>query len=240
MPPAPPPQAPTSSSMISSGWCAAFSLPRRMCRCWDRTRLFPWCRNSASICPPAPIITAMLEGDTWRPALASIVVVTDGRNRAVTCRPPCRAGPGPDRRQEPRLYRHQWWGPPRQWTASLFRQAAFPALTQFALSQFNNGQACTMASVTCVLASTVQGVNIHGGAANAHPALGRGWEGRRFCAHLPARLHRPGDLLAQRLSGRLHNPQRGHVFNNSSLYGLVAFYPGAGYPASQVIARRSV
>ena len=54
--------------------------------------------------------------------------------------------------------------------------AAFPVLTQFAPSQFNNGQACTLASVTCVLASTVQGVNIHGGAAHGHPALGRGWE----------------------------------------------------------------
>ena len=116
--------------------------------------------------------------------------------------------------------------------------AAFPILTQFAPSQFNNGQACTQASVTCVLASTVQGVNIHGGAANAHPALGHGWEvGADFNPGFLPGLTTQATFWHSDYLGAFTTPSAANVFNNSSLYGLVAFYPGAGYPASQVIAR---
>ena len=102
----------------------------------------------------------------------------------------------------------------------------------------NNGQACTLASVTCVLASTVQGVNIHGGAANARPALGRGWEvGVDFVPDFLPGLTTQATFWHSDYLGAFTTPSAANVFNNSSLYGLVAFYPGAGYPAAQVIAR---
>jgi iron complex outermembrane receptor protein len=107
--------------------------------------------------------------------------------------------------------------------------AAFPTLTQFAPSQFNNGQACTLSSVTCVLASTVQGVNIHAGAANAHPALGRGWELGTDIA--PSFL--PG-FMAQvtywntEYLGAFTAPSVANIVNNSSLNSQIAFFPGAG------------
>jgi iron complex outermembrane receptor protein len=116
--------------------------------------------------------------------------------------------------------------------------AAYPALTQFAPSQFNNGQPCTLASVTCVLASTVQGVNIHGGAANAHPAIGRGWEvGADFApAFLPG-LSGQVTFWHSDYLGAFTTPSVANVFSNASLYGLAEFYPGAGASPASVIAR---
>lgn len=116
--------------------------------------------------------------------------------------------------------------------------AAYPALTQFAASQFANGQPCTLASVTCVLASTVQGVNIHGGAANGHPALGHGWEIGTDIA--PDFL--PGFLLQATFwhtnyLGAFTTPSASNVFNNANLNGLAQFYPGAGASAASIYAR---
>jgi len=116
--------------------------------------------------------------------------------------------------------------------------AAYPALLQFAPSQFNNGQACTLAAVTCVLASSVQGVNIHGGAANGHPAQGHGWE---IGADLsPAFL--PGFLLQATFwhtnyLGAFTTPSAANVFNNANLNGLAEFYPGAGASPAAIYAR---
>jgi len=116
--------------------------------------------------------------------------------------------------------------------------AAFPVLTQFAPSQFNNGQACTLASVTCVLASTVQGVNIHGGAAHGHPALGRGWEVGTDIApsFLPGFLAKITYWDTEYL-GAFTAPSVPNIVNNSSLYSQIAFYPGAGAPASLVYSQ---
>jgi iron complex outermembrane receptor protein len=116
--------------------------------------------------------------------------------------------------------------------------AAFPMLTQFAPSQFNNGQACTLAAVTCVLASTVQGVNIHGGAANAHPAKGRGWEIGADIApsFLPGFLAKITYWDTEYL-GAFTAPSVANIVNNSSLYSQIAFYPGAGAPASLVYSQ---
>jgi iron complex outermembrane receptor protein len=113
--------------------------------------------------------------------------------------------------------------------------AAFPILTQFAPSQFNNGKACTLQSGTCVLASTVQGVNIHGGAANAHPAMGRGWEiGTDLApAFLPGFLAKITYWNTEYL-GAFTAPSVPNIVNNSSLYNQIAFFPGAGAPASLV------
>ena len=116
--------------------------------------------------------------------------------------------------------------------------AAYPALLQFAPSQFANGQACSRAMVTCVLASTVQGVNIHGGAANGHPAQGHGWEIGADVS--PGFL--PGFLLQATFwhtnyLGAFTTPSAANVFNNANLNSLAEFYPGAGASAAAVYAR---
>jgi iron complex outermembrane recepter protein len=116
--------------------------------------------------------------------------------------------------------------------------AAYPALLQFAPSQFNNGQPCTLASVTCTLASSVQGVNIHGGAANGHPAMGHGWEVGADLS--PSFL--PGFLLQATFwhtnyLGAFTTLSAANVFNNSNLNGLAQFYPGAGASAASIYAR---
>jgi iron complex outermembrane receptor protein len=116
--------------------------------------------------------------------------------------------------------------------------AAYPALTQFAPSQFANGQACTLASVTCVLASTVQGVNIHGGAANGHPAQGHGWEVGTDLSpdFLPGFLFQATFWHTDYL-GAFTTPSAANVFNNANLNGLAQFYPGAGASAASIYAR---
>lgn len=116
--------------------------------------------------------------------------------------------------------------------------ASFPVLTQFAPSQFNDGQACTLQKVTCVLASTVQGVNIHGGAANAHPAMGRGWEVGMDLApsFLPGFLAKVTYWDTEYL-GAFTAPSVPNIVNNSSLYNLISFFPGPGAPASLVYSQ---
>lgn len=111
----------------------------------------------------------------------------------------------------------------------------FPILTQFAPSQFNNGQACTLQSVTCVLASTVQGVDIHGGAANPRPAMGRGWEvGVDLSPSiLPGFLAKVTYWNTQFL-GAFTAPNVPNIVNNASLNSQIAFFPGAGAPVSLV------
>jgi iron complex outermembrane receptor protein len=115
--------------------------------------------------------------------------------------------------------------------------AAFPALTQFAPSQFNNGQACTQASVTCVLASTVQGVNIHPGAVNGKPARGRGWEvGFDFAPTFLPGLQTSVTYWNSEYLGAFTAPNIAAIFNTPSLFGQATFYPGAGADPAAVQA----
>jgi iron complex outermembrane receptor protein len=116
--------------------------------------------------------------------------------------------------------------------------ASYPILTQFAPSQFANGQACTLASVTCVLASTVQGVNIHGGAANGHPAQGHGWEiGADLSPNFLPGLLVQATFWHTNYLGAFTTPSAANVVNNVGLNGLAEFYPGAGASAASIYAR---
>jgi iron complex outermembrane receptor protein len=115
--------------------------------------------------------------------------------------------------------------------------AAFPELTQFAPSQFNNGQPCTLASGTCVLASTVQGVNIHNGAANARPALGRGWEvGADLTPSFLPGFQAQVTYWNTEYLGAFTTPSVPNFFNTPALYSQVHFYPGAGASPNTVYA----
>ena len=115
--------------------------------------------------------------------------------------------------------------------------AAFPELTQFAPSQFNNGQPCTLASVTCVLAPTVQGVNIHNGAAHAHPALGRGWEvGADLAPDFLPGFQAQVTYWDTEYLGAFTTPSVANFLNTPALYSQVHFYPGAGASPDMVYA----
>ena len=116
--------------------------------------------------------------------------------------------------------------------------SAYPILTQFAPSQFNDGKACTFQSGTCILASTVQGVNIHAGAANGHPAVGRGWEtGIDFApASLPG-LQANITYWNTDYLGAFTAPSVANIVNNPALNDQIAFFPGLGASPEYVNAR---
>ena len=115
--------------------------------------------------------------------------------------------------------------------------AAYPAITQFAPSQFSNGKPCTAASVTCTLASTVQGVEINNGDHHAQPERGRGWEvGADFAPDFLPNFFMQVTLWNTDFLGAITGPNIGNIVNNSGLNNQLTLYPGAGISQAAVNA----
>jgi iron complex outermembrane receptor protein len=116
--------------------------------------------------------------------------------------------------------------------------AAYPILTQFSPSQFNDGKACTLQSITCVLASTVQGVNIHAGAADGHPATGRGWEtGVDIAPTALKGLQVRITYWNTEYQGAFTAPSVANIINNAALNDQIVFFPGQGASPQYVNAQ---
>jgi iron complex outermembrane receptor protein len=104
--------------------------------------------------------------------------------------------------------------------------SAYPAITQFPASFFNNGQACTSASVTCTFASTVQGSTFTVGDHAAKPQRGHGWElGFDYSPDFVPGLTSSFTYWHTVFLGGITAPTIGNVVNNAGLNNLLTLYP---------------
>ena len=104
--------------------------------------------------------------------------------------------------------------------------ASYPSITQFPASFFNNGQACTAASVTCTFASTVQGSTFTIGDHAARPQRGHGWElGFDYTPDFLPGFTSSFTYWHTVFLGGITAPTIGNVVNNAGLNNLLTLYP---------------